>query len=68
MARQLTISDISFLDLSRLEPHGPDTYVGVTVQYPWSVGLPYSKPAGAPSGFLGLKSGTEVPTVPSRGD
>jgi acyl-CoA thioesterase-2 len=35
MADQLTISDISFLDLLELEPHGPDTYVGRTVRYPW---------------------------------
>lgn len=35
MATYRTISDISFLDLMRLEPHGPDTFVGETVRYPW---------------------------------
>ena len=35
MANKRTISDISFLELIRLEPHGPDTYVGETVRYPW---------------------------------
>jgi acyl-CoA thioesterase II len=29
------IQDIDFLDLLRLEPHGPDTYVGATASYPW---------------------------------
>ncbi len=35
MANERTISDISFLELLRLEPHGPDTFVGETVRYPW---------------------------------
>jgi acyl-CoA thioesterase-2 len=29
------IQDISFADLLRVEPHGPDTYVGPAVSYPW---------------------------------
>ena len=26
---------VDFVDLVTLEPHGPDTYVGITVKYPW---------------------------------
>ena len=33
--RALRIDEIDFLDLFELEPHGPDTYVGITVRYPW---------------------------------
>jgi acyl-CoA thioesterase-2 len=29
------IRDVEFLDLLRLEPHGPDTYVGIVARYPW---------------------------------
>jgi acyl-CoA thioesterase-2 len=29
------IGDFDFLDLLRLEPHGPDTYVAITAKYPW---------------------------------
>ena len=29
------IRDVEFLDLLRLEPHGPDTYVGIAARYPW---------------------------------
>ena len=29
------IRDVEFLDLFRLEPHGPDTYVGIAARYPW---------------------------------
>jgi acyl-CoA thioesterase II len=29
------IQDIDFIDLLRLESHGPDTFVGVAVSYPW---------------------------------
>jgi acyl-CoA thioesterase-2 len=29
------IGDVEFLDLLRLEPHGPDTYVAITARYPW---------------------------------
>ena len=31
------IDDVAFADLLTLEPHGPDTYVGVTARYPWGV-------------------------------
>ena len=31
----MRIRDVPFVDLLTLEPHGPDTYVGVTAQYPW---------------------------------
>lgn len=30
-----SISRTGFLDLLRLEPHGPDTYVGIAARYPW---------------------------------
>lgn len=30
------IVDIQFRDLLELEPHGPDTYVGIAARYPWS--------------------------------
>lgn len=30
------IVDLQFSDLLRLEPHGPDTYVGIAARYPWS--------------------------------
>jgi acyl-CoA thioesterase-2 len=33
------IVDIDFRDLLRLEPHGPDTYVGIAARYPWGVRL-----------------------------
>ncbi len=33
--RQPRIDQIEFRDLFELEPHGPDTYVGITVRYPW---------------------------------
>jgi acyl-CoA thioesterase-2 len=29
------IRDVEFIDLLRLEPHGPDTYVGIAARYPW---------------------------------
>ncbi len=29
------IRDVEFVDLLRLEPHGPDTYVGIAARYPW---------------------------------
>ena len=29
------IREIRFVDLMTLEPHGPDTYVGITAEYPW---------------------------------
>ena len=29
------IQHVSFADLLRLEPHGPDTFVGIAVSYPW---------------------------------
>jgi len=29
------IHDIEFLDLLRLEPHGPDTFVAIPARYPW---------------------------------
>jgi acyl-CoA thioesterase-2 len=29
------IRDVEFLDLLRLEPHGPDTFVGIAARYPW---------------------------------
>ncbi len=29
------IRDVEFLDLLRLESHGPDTYVGIAARYPW---------------------------------
>ena len=31
----MRIQDVDFLDLLHLEPHGPDTYVGPAVSYPW---------------------------------
>ena len=33
------IVDIDFLDLLQLEPHGPDTYVGIAAKYPWGTRL-----------------------------
>lgn len=33
------IIDIEFRDLLALEPHGPDTYVGIPARYPWGVRL-----------------------------
>ncbi|MEZ5341884.1 MAG: thioesterase family protein [Acidimicrobiales bacterium] len=32
---QLRISDLTFTDLMNLEPHGPDTFVGLSPRYPW---------------------------------
>jgi acyl-CoA thioesterase-2 len=29
------VRDVDFLDLLTLEPHGPDTFVGITADYPW---------------------------------
>ena len=29
------IDDVDFVDLMQLEPHGPDTYVGIVARYPW---------------------------------
>ncbi len=29
------IHDIDFAELLQLEPHGPDTYVGIAARYPW---------------------------------
>ena len=29
------IVDVEFRDLLRLEPHGPDTFVGIAARYPW---------------------------------
>ena len=29
------ITDLEFLDLLTLEPHGPDTFVAIAVRYPW---------------------------------
>jgi len=31
----MRIQDIGFRELLQLEPHGPDTYVGVGAEYPW---------------------------------
>lgn len=31
----MRIQNIAFTDLLRLEPHGPDTFVGPAVSYPW---------------------------------
>jgi acyl-CoA thioesterase-2 len=33
------IVDIEFRDLLSLEPHGPDTFVGIPARYPWGVRL-----------------------------
>ena len=33
------IHDIEFRELLTLEPHGPDTYVGIAAQYPWGTRL-----------------------------
>ena len=33
------IIDIEFKELLALEPHGPDTYVGIPARYPWGVRL-----------------------------
>ncbi len=33
------IIDIEFSELLALEPHGPDTYVGIPARYPWGVRL-----------------------------
>lgn len=35
----MRIQEIDFLDLFQLESHGPDTYVGVAVSYPWATRL-----------------------------
>lgn len=35
----LNIIDIEFRELLALEPHGPDTYVGIPARYPWGVRL-----------------------------
>lgn len=32
----MRIRDVPFVDLLTLEPHGPDTYVGLAARYPWS--------------------------------
>ncbi len=32
---QLSISDVTFSELMDLEPHGPDTFVGLSPKYPW---------------------------------
>jgi acyl-CoA thioesterase-2 len=32
----MRIRDVPLLDLLTLEPHGPDTYVGLAAEYPWS--------------------------------
>jgi acyl-CoA thioesterase-2 len=29
------IDDVVFDDLLELEPHGPDTFVGISAKYPW---------------------------------
>ena len=29
------IDDVDFADLLELEPHGPDTFVGIAAKYPW---------------------------------
>lgn len=31
----LDVSELSFVELVDLEPHGPDTYVGLAPRYPW---------------------------------
>lgn len=33
------IVDVDFRDLLALEPHGPDTFVGIAARYPWGVRL-----------------------------
>ncbi len=33
------IHDIEFAELLQLEPHGPDTYVGIAARYPWGARL-----------------------------
>ena len=35
----MRIQDVDFVELMRLEPHGPDTWVGLAPQYPWSTRL-----------------------------
>ena len=35
----MRITDIEFAELFDLEPHGPDTFVGQTVSYPWGTRL-----------------------------
>ena len=32
---RVRIQDVDFRDLLTLEPHGPDTYVGIAAEYPW---------------------------------
>lgn len=32
----MRIRDVPFVDLLTLEPHGPDTFVGLAAQYPWN--------------------------------
>lgn len=39
MSTPLRIGDFDFLDLLRLEPHGPDTFVAITARYPWGARL-----------------------------
>lgn len=34
-SQDLSISDLSFVELMTLEPHGPDTFVGLAPRYPW---------------------------------
>ena len=31
----MRIHDVTFAELMALEPHGPDTYVGIAAEYPW---------------------------------
>lgn len=33
--RQRRVSEVELAELFHLEPHGPDTFVGITVRYPW---------------------------------
>jgi len=35
----MKVQELSFLELLHLEPHGPDTYVGVAAEYPWGARL-----------------------------
>jgi acyl-CoA thioesterase-2 len=35
----MDIQDVDFLDLLTLEPHGPDTFVGLSARYPWGTRL-----------------------------
>lgn len=38
-SRAPDITDVDFVDLVRLEPHGPDTFVGIAAKYPWGTRL-----------------------------